>query len=272
MIFFPNCKINLGLHVLSKRNDGFHNLETVFYPIPLCDALEIIEAPVSNNKTVISTTGVTIEGKVEENICVKAYHLLKKDFNMPSIKLHLHKVIPVGAGLGGGSADGAFTFLLLNKKFNLSIPDEKLMKYALQIGSDCPFFIKNKICYATQRGEIMQEINLYLSGYKIILINPGIKINTAWAFSKIHPKENRESILEIMQQPVESWNKNLVNDFESPVFENHPSIKEIKEQLYNSGAAYASMSGTGSSVYGLFQKTATPVFTFPADYFMQWVQ
>ena len=269
MILFPNCKINLGLHILRKRNDGFHDLATVFYPIPLCDAQEIIETKDSEESS-LTTSGFEIGGNPEENICLKAYHLLKKDFTIPSVKIHLHKAIPIGSGLGGGSADGAFTLLLLNKKFNLNIPEERLMNYALQLGSDCPFFLKNKVCYATQRGEIMREINPDLSNYKIVVIYPGIKVNTAWAFSKIHPNENRISILEIMQQPVESWKNNLINDFESAIFEEHPSIKEIKEQLYKNGAVYASMSGTGSSVYGLFKKTVTPVFNFAGNYFMKW--
>ena len=269
MILFPNCKINLGLHIVRKRTDGFHDLETVFYPIKICDALEIIEVKESE-ETFLTTSGFDIDGNAEENICLKAYHLLKKDFNVPSIKIHLHKVIPIGAGLGGGSADGAFTLLLLNKKFNLNISEEKLMEYALRLGSDCPFFIKNKICYATQRGEILEEINHDLSNYKIVLINPGIKINTGWAFSQIHPKENGTSLLEIIQQPIDCWKNNLVNDFERPIFEQHIAIKEIKEQLYKAGAVYASMSGTGSSVYGLFEKTTTPVLNFPTTYFAQW--
>jgi len=271
VILFPNCKINLGLHILRKRNDGFHDLETVFYPIPLFDALEIVDADNIHTDTTLTTSGLTIDGNVEENISIKAYNLLKKEFDIPPIKIHLHKAIPMGAGLGGGSADGAFTLLLLNKKFNLGIAEENLMEYALQLGSDCPFFIKNKICYATGRGEIIKQINLDLSLYKIALINPGIKINTGLAFSQIHPKENRTSILEIIHLPIVRWKDNLVNDFEAPIFKQHPPMKEIKEELYKKGAVYASMSGSGSSVFGLFGKSTTPVLDLPGNYFMQWI-
>ena len=271
MILFPNSKINLGLHILRKRNDGFHDLETVFYPIPLSDALEIIEAENIRAETTITTSGRAIDGNVEENICIKAYKLLQKEFDIPPVKIHLHKAIPIGAGLGGGSADGAFTLLLLNKKFKLDIAEEKLMEYGLQLGSDCPFFIKNKISYATGRGEIIKQINLDLSPYKIALINPGIKINTGLAFSQIHPKENRTSILEIIQEPIDGWKDNLVNDFEKPIFKQHPAIKEIKKELYEKGAVYACMSGSGSSVFGLFEKSTAPALDLPGDYFMQWI-
>ena len=270
MILFPNCKINLGLHILRKRNDGFHDLETVFYPIPLSDALEIVDSGI-DKKTTITTSGLAIEGNVEENISMKAYNLLQKEFDIPPVKIHLHKVIPIGAGLGGGSADGAFTLLLLNKKFNLDIAKGKLMEYALKLGSDCPFFIKNKICYAIGRGEIIKTIQLDLSLYKIALINPGIKINTGLAFSQIHPKENKTSILEIIHEPFNRWKDKLVNDFEEPIFKQHPPIKEIKEELYKNGAVYASMSGSGSSVFGFFEKTTTPVPDLPGDYFMKWI-
>ena len=270
MILFPNCKINLGLHILRKRNDGFHDLETAFCPIPLCDALEIIADSI-HTETTLTTSGLAIDGNPEENIAVKAYNLLKKEFDIPPVKIHLHKAIPIGAGLGGGSADGAFTLLLLNKKFNLDITQEKLIEYALKLGSDCPFFIRNKICYATGRGEQLKQINLDLSAYKIALINPGIKINTAWAFSQIQPKEDRASILEIIHQPIDRWKDNLVNDFELPIFKQHPSIKEIKEELYKNGAVYASMSGSGSSVFGLFEKSTTAFLDLPGNYFIQWI-
>ena len=272
MIFFPNCKINLGLHILRKKEDGFHDLETVFYPIPLVDALEIVQEEKKEQPASLTLSGLAVDATPQENICVKAYHLLKKDFNLPPIKIHLHKHIPIGAGLGGGSADGAFTLLILKKKFNLDISEEQLINYALKLGSDCPFFIKNKVCYATGRGEVLQEINLDLSSYKIVLINPGIHINTGWAFSQIQPTENRISLLEIIKQPMEQWKENLVNDFEKTIFKKHPSIREIKEQLYANGAMYASMSGSGSSVYGFLPKNSTPVFDLPENYFIQWLR
>ena len=271
MVIFPNCKINSGLHIIRKRKDGFHDLETIFYPVPLCDALEIIHVPGNTGETTITVTGLAIDNSLTENICLKAYYLLQKDFELPVVQIHLHKNIPVGAGLGGGSSDGAFTLLLLNKKFNLKISEEKLIEYALELGSDCPFFIKNKICFATQRGEILQPIQLDLSTYKLVLINPGIHISTGWAFSQIRPKENKASLLEIIQQPITNWKNNLANDFEPAIFEQHPSIKQIKEQLYQNGAFYAAMSGSGSSVYGLFEKNSKPVLDLLENYFIKWL-
>lgn len=266
MIVFPNCKINLGLHIIRKREDGFHDLETIFYALPLTDALEIIQETGSTKESSISTTGITIDAKPEENICLKAYHLLKKDFDLPAVKIHLHKKIPVGAGLGGGSADGAFTLLLLNKKFNLGISEEKLLAYALELGSDCPFFIKNKPCYALKRGELLKEMELDLNKYKIVVVHPGITVNTGWAFSKITPVENRTAINEIVQLPIENWKDTLVNDFEEVIFKEYPAIQKLKGHLYTAGALYASLSGSGSSVFGIFSKESKLVFDLPGNY------
>lgn len=264
MISFPNCKINLGLHILNKREDGFHNLETFFYPLPLRDALEIIKA----EKTVFTSSGLPVPGNADDNICLKAYYLLKKYFAaLPPVKIHLHKTIPVGAGLGGGSADGAFTLTLLNKKFNLELSIDQLINYALKLGSDCPFFIVNKPCIATGRGEILEPLSIDLSAYKFLIVNPGIHVNTGWAFSQITPVFPEKSIAAIITQPVETWKKELKNDFEESVFKNHPEIKSIKEELYNQGAVYASMSGSGSTVYGIFKKETELSFTFPPHYF-----
>jgi 4-diphosphocytidyl-2-C-methyl-D-erythritol kinase len=268
MIVFPNCKINLGLHILQKRADGFHDLETVFYPIPLQDALEIVQNPSPGSPIQFNTTGLKIDSTIEDNICFKAYQVLKKDFpELPSVKMHLHKVIPSGAGLGGGSSDGAFTLLLLNKKFNLGLTEEQLINYALQLGSDCSFFIKNKPCYATGRGEKLRDLELDLSGYKFVLINPGIHIPTGQAFATISPNNQRTSINEMIKAPVEQWKNVLINDFEETVFFEHPEIKTVKEELYSQGAIYASMSGSGSSVYGLFQKNHNLQLSFPSHYF-----
>lgn len=252
MLVFPNCKINLGLQILGKREDGYHNIETVFYPLQLKDALEIIPSTAIE----FTATGLPVDGNTADNLCVKAYHLLKKDFpQLPFIKIHLHKVIPMGAGLGGGSADAAFMLKLINDKFKLSLSTSKLLNYALELGSDCPFFIINKPCIATSRGEKMEEINIDLSAYKIILINPGIHINTGWAFSQLSQwyEPLGKSIKEIIQQPIESWKNELLNDFEKSVFAAHPQIKEIKEILYRQGALYAAMSGSGSTVFGIFE-------------------
>lgn len=252
MVVYPNCKINLGLQILNKREDGFHNLETVFYPVPFRDALEII--PNNIAETEFTGTGLTVDGNATDNLCVKAYHIIKKDFpQLTDVKIHLHKTIPMGAGLGGGSADAAFMLKLLNDKFNLNLPTAQLLNYALQLGSDCPFFIINKPCYATGQGEILDEVPVDLSAYKIVLINPGIHVNTGWAFSNIAPASSKKSIKEIIKQPVTSWKDELINDFEKPVFKAHPQIQEIKETLYKQGAVYAAMSGSGSTVFGIFE-------------------
>lgn len=264
MVSFPNCKINLGLNIVSKRPDGYHNLETIFYPINIKDALEIIPSTDSN----CNVSGINIHGASDDNLCIKAYRLLKADFpHLPSISIHLHKAIPIGAGLGGGSADGAFMLTMLNKKFDLNISKDKLIEYALHLGSDCPFFIINKPCFATGRGEVLETIAVDLSAYKIILINPGIHISTKEAFSSLTPSKPSTSIKKIISTPVGMWRDLLINDFEKTVFPVYPEIAEIKRTLYESGATYASMTGTGSTVYGVFENKI-PDFSFPKNYFV----
>jgi 4-diphosphocytidyl-2-C-methyl-D-erythritol kinase len=253
MLQFPNCKINLGLNVTSKRADGYHNLETVFYPIQLNDALEVIQS----TELHFQTTGLEIQGDASSNLCLKAYNFLKADFPLlPAVNIHLHKAIPMGAGLGGGSSNGAFMLSLLNKKFHLQLTEEQLVDYALQLGSDCPFFIINKPCFATSRGEVMTPTTLDLSAYKILIVNPCIHVSTKDAFAGLMPKQPSKSISEIILQPIETWKHELVNDFEASIFPKHPEIEKIKTDLYNIGAIYASMTGTGSTVYGLFRKKA----------------
>jgi len=253
MVSFPNCKINLGLNILRKREDGFHDLETIFYPLLVTDVLEIIRNPDQDAAVVYSSSGLPIEGKTENNLCIKAWHLLKKDHPaLPSIKLHLHKAIPMGAGLGGGSSDGAFTLKMLNDKFELGLDTEQLTRYAAELGSDGPFFILNQPAFASGRGEQLDSIELDLSNYHIALVNPGIHVNTGWAFSKLNPALPQKSIRDIIQQPIGSWKDELVNDFERPVMKEFPAIQKIKDELYKMGALYASMSGSGSSVYGIF--------------------
>ncbi len=267
MILFPNCKINLGLHITQKRKDGYHDLETIFYPIPLTDALEIIQN--TEDAIDLQVTGLAIDASPEQNICYKAYQLLKKDFNhLPPVKIHLHKTIPSGAGLGGGSADGAFTLILLNKKFKLGLNEDRLLGYALQLGSDCPFFILNQPCYATGRGEKMEKVDLDLSAYKIILVNPGIHISTPWAFSKIKPEPGRPSLKQLIKKPVAEWKNFLKNDFEAPVFEAYPELEVIREQLYAKGALYTAMTGSGSTIFGIFERSAILSFDFPSHYFI----
>jgi len=272
MIVFPNCKINLGLNIVRKRKDGFHDLETFFYPLNICDAVEIIQTNDSNyvNNITYTSTGLAIAGNEQNNLCIKAYQLLKKDFPLlPSIKMHLHKNIPMGAGLGGGSADGAFVLKLLNQKFNLQLSQQQLINYALQLGSDCPFFIINKPCFATSRGEKMNEININLSAYKLLLVNPQIHISTSWAFANIQPTIPSKSIQQIITQPIHTWKNELVNDFEKPVFQQHTSIYSIKNEMYKMGALYAAMSGSGSTIFGIFEKEKKLSYSFPKNYFVQ---
>lgn len=257
MIVFPNCKINLGLQVLGKRTDGYHNLETIFYPLPFYDVLEVVLAANATEPYSLQVSGIRIEGDPENNLCVKAYKLLKHDFpHLPAVHIHLHKNIPAGAGLGGGSADGAFMLMLLNEKFELHLTEYSLLQYALALGSDCPFFIINQPCLGLQRGEVLHPVNLSLSGYKLVVINPGIHVHTGWAFSQVSFSAGN-NLPAIITQPIENWKQLLTNDFEQPVFEKYPLLKELKEQLYRQNALYAAMSGSGSTVFGIFKKDAT---------------
>jgi 4-diphosphocytidyl-2-C-methyl-D-erythritol kinase len=252
MVTFPHCKINLGLNILRKREDNFHDIETAFFPLPFYDVLEIVSA---ENEIQFINTGIS-GGAIKNNLCIKAYQLLKKDFpGLPKIKMHLHKTIPAGAGLGAGSADGAFTLSLLNKKYQLNISQTQLSEYALQLGSDCPFFLMNKPAIAAGRGEQLEGINLSLAGYKIIIINPAIHISTREVFQQIVPAVPAKRIKNILQQPIDSWKNDLVNDFEKIVFKAYPQIKTIKDELYQNGALYASMTGTGSTVFGIFTQS-----------------
>lgn len=273
MLVFPNCKINLGLNIIRKRSDGYHNLETVFYPVQLKDALEIIRQPATANYQLssvnFSSTGLTINGSESDNLCIKAYQLLQQDFtDLSPIKMHLHKVIPMGAGLGGGSANGAFALQLLNDIFQLKLTTGQLVNYALQLGSDCPFFIINKPCFATGRGEIMQPINLDLSAYQIVIVNPKIHISTGWAFGNITPQIPQKTIQQIIKQPIQTWRNELVNDFEKPAINQYPEIGNIKNMLYEQGAVYSSMTGSGSTVFGLFDKQQKLQFYFPEHYYI----
>jgi 4-diphosphocytidyl-2-C-methyl-D-erythritol kinase len=267
MVLFPNCKINLGLHITRKREDGYHDLETVFYPIGIKDVLEIIQAPNPKQPFNFSSSGLAIQGNPNDNLCAKAYALLKKDFpQIPSIQMHLHKQIPMGAGLGGGSADGSFVLKLLNQLFHLGIVEEQLIQYALELGSDCPFFIINQACIGKGRGELLERLTLDLSQYQFLIVNPGIHIGTGWAFSKISPKPVEHSLVSLINQPITTWKDHLINDFEAPVMASYPEIAQIKNALYQAGALYASMSGSGSTLYGIFEKGHTPKISFPDHY------
>lgn len=275
MLSFPASKINIGLQVIGKRNDGYHDLETVFYPVAVKDALEITDGDNNVAGDVIFTiTGTHIDGADEDNLCVKAYRLLKKDYpQIPSVKMHLHKHIPMGAGLGGGSADAAGVLMLLNKKFALNISATQLMKYALLLGSDCPFFILNKPCFAAGRGEILEEIAVDLLAFKILIVHPGIHVNTKETFTALSSSNYSEggALKKAIAADIGTWKENIKNDFEIPVFSRYPQIKEIKEKLYENGAVYSAMSGTGSAVYGIFPQVVDINFQFPSHYFCQLV-
>jgi 4-diphosphocytidyl-2-C-methyl-D-erythritol kinase len=250
MIIFPNAKINLGLHVTGKREDGFHNLETVFYPVSLKDALEIIPAP--DKEFRFTSSGLVIPGEPCDNLVVKAFRLLQSRFALPEVHIHLHKAIPTGAGLGGGSSDAAFTLTLLNRLFSLNLDKAGLEELALLLGSDCPFFIRNMPVFATGRGNKFQDISLDLSGYQIRFAFPGVHVSTREAFEGISIRPHEQSPYAICSFPVNEWKGRLVNDFEESVFLTHPEIAEAKEQFYRDGAVYASMTGSGSAVYGIF--------------------
>lgn len=249
MIVFPKAKINLGLNIVSKREDGYHNIESCFYPIPWRDSLEVIEAA----SFAFHSYGLEIPGDTSSNLCVKAYEILKADFNIPPVEIHLLKNIPMGAGLGGGSADGAFTLKMLNELFELGLSDLQLEAYALQLGSDCTFFIKNQPAIARGRGEQLKPIDLDLSGYYLAIHNPGIHISTKEAYAGVNPHQPESSVSEIIQKPIESWKDTLLNDFEASIFPNHPEIEQLKKEMYDAGAIYASMTGSGSTVYGVFE-------------------
>ena len=248
MIYFPNAKINIGLNVVSKRDDGYHNLETIFYPVKLADALELADS----DEIQFSASGIEIDGNPENNLVFKAYKLLQKDFKLPPVKLHLHKIIPFGAGLGGGSSDAAFTLKMLDRYFELKIPSTKLENYAAQIGADCPFFIENKPVFASGIGDQFQAVNLDLSEYEILIVKPNCSMSTPEAYKNVIPKKPTFNLKDIENIPIESWKEVIENDFEKSVFEKYPEIEDLKNTLYEMGALYASMSGSGSAVFGIF--------------------
>ena len=249
MVSFPHCKINLGLNVIAKRSDGFHDIETCFYPIPWTDILEIIPS----DKLRFDATGLAIPGLIHENLCLKAYALLKKDFDLPPVHIHLHKLLPTGAGLGGGSSDAAFTLKTLNEIFNLNLSSVKLLEYASLLGSDCAFFTEKHPMIGTGRGEILNPVKLSLRGMFIVLVKPEINVATVDAYAGIKPLRPSQSVQKIVEEiPLTKWKEFLINDFEVSVFKAYPQIKELRDKLYQFGAVYASMSGSGSSVFGIF--------------------
>lgn len=241
------------MHVVAKRSDGYHDIETCFFPVPWTDVLEIIPS----KEFQFSSTGISIPGKEDDNLCVKAFRLLQDAYALPSVKIHLHKIIPMGAGLGGGSADGAYTLRLLNSIFDLKLPTEQLRGYAARLGSDCAFFVGDEPMIGTGRGEILTPVSVNLSGYSLVLVKPNVHVSTKDAYAGLSPKEPLRAIKEILALPLADWQRMLVNDFEPTVFQKFPQIAGIKKRLLDLGALYASMSGSGATVFALFKKPAS---------------
>lgn len=267
MICFPNAKINLGLRVIEKRADGFHNIETVFYPIGWKDVLEVVENKTTTDVFRLTVSGLDIQGKIEDNLLYKAYSFMRQKKQLPNIDVFLHKVLPMGAGLGGGSSDAAFFINLLNLQFNLGFSEEERLLMAQSLGSDCAFFIKNTPMYATNKGDSLSPISINLKDMFAVVLFPNIHSNTKEAYSYIKPQASIKPIPDILKQPIHTWKEELVNDFEQSIFKLYPKLKSIKDKLYNEGAIYASMSGSGSAVFGLFKDK--PVLTCFKDY-PQW--
>lgn len=249
MILFPNAKINLGLHICEKRPDGFHNLETVFYPLPWCDVLEIVPA----KELVFRSEGLPIDGNPDNNLCLQAYRLLQTQYDLPPVHIFLIKHLPMGAGLGGGSADAAFVLCALNHIFKLQLGEEQLQQAAARIGSDCAFFIRNTPALATGKGEQLSPLSLDLSRYRFVCVFPNIAVNTAWAYRQITPKMPAIALQHLISQPITTWKEALHNDFQAPISRHFPDIAEGIDFLYRHQAVYAAMSGSGSAFYGIFE-------------------
>ena len=273
MLTFPCAKINLGLNITSKREDGYHNLETIFYPVPLTDALEVKlmhdDFP-SDEPCDLKITGNAVDCDEKNNLVVKAYTLLAQDFKLPRVHTHLVKRIPMQAGLGGGSADGAFMIRLLDERFRLNMGIAEMERYASQLGSDCAFFITTEPSFGTGRGEVLEPVNIAehnLQGYYIAIVKPAIAVSTREAFQQIICRQPEHCCRDIVRQPVETWKTVLTNDFEEPAFKQHPELADIKQRLYDLGAVYAQMSGSGSAFFGLFRTDPQQLKNaFPACY------
>ncbi|MDR0814519.1 MAG: 4-(cytidine 5'-diphospho)-2-C-methyl-D-erythritol kinase [Bacteroidales bacterium] len=270
MVVYPNAKINIGLRVVARRSDGFHDIETVFYPIPLSDRLEI-ELSDAGAGLDFECSGSWLENeRPGANLCCKAYDLLNEACGLPPMKIRLHKQIPVGAGLGGGSSDAAFTLLALNRLCGLSLSDDELSRFAARLGSDCAFFIRSVPALGTGKGDVLQEIPLSLDGYSLLLVKPPVSVSTAEAYSLVQPLVRNIRLTELLQLPVTEWKYHITNDFEKSVFKKYPEIERIKNKLYDLGAIYAIMSGSGSSVYGIFERLPEhPDIFFPDSFLWQ---
>ncbi len=270
MLVFPNCKINIGLNIVERLPNGFHLLESVLYPINWCDALEILPQNEDLDPTTpfFTSSGLVIDPKNHQNhqnICIEAYQLLKKDFDLPKIMMHLHKNIPIGAGLGGGSSDGAFALKTLNNLFNLDLSPTLLEQYASRLGSDCPFFIQNQAAYLYGTGKELTPIDLDLSPYNILLVNPNIAISTAEAYGLVRAKGKNEVSLSqiVLEKSIKDWKNEVINDFETFLFPKYPVLNDIKQKMYDLGSIYAAMSGSGSTLFGIFDKKVDTKHHFP---------
>lgn len=259
MLVFPKAKINIGLNITGRRDDGYHNIETIFYPVGLCDALEVVAGAAGSETDILNVTGYGLNVAPENNLALKAVKMLRQIRPFPILRINLHKGIPSGAGLGGGSSDAACMLRTIDRMFSLNISDETLKETALQLGSDCPFFIDSRPSFATGRGEILEPVDTVLKGFHIVLLNPGIQVSTREAYENCEPAVPEKSLKDLVNSPVREWKNLIVNDFEKTVFRKYPLIGDLKAALYNSGSLYSSMSGSGSTVYGIFTgKPALP--------------
>lgn len=263
MIVFPNAKINIGLFVTEKRPDGFHNLETVFYPIGLADVLEVVPGKGEAGSYAFTSTGIDVGCPAEKNLIVKAYALLAEKYRLPAVQIHLHKLIPFGAGLGGGSADAAFMLKLLNDFFELHLPEEELLRYATALGSDCAFFIPNRPAFACGKGELLEPVELTLKAYRLVLVKPDFGVSTPDAYRGMLPAAASFDLRRLEGLPVEEWKQAVRNDFEKNVFRQYPRLASLKQRLYEGGALYASLTGSGSAVYGIFKREQQNLPDFP---------
>ena len=268
MLTFPNAKLNLGLHIVAKRPDGYHELETAFVPLPWADALEVLPAPDATPATTLALTGRPVPGELATNLCLKAYAMLKADFpQLPAAQLHLHKVVPIGAGLGGGSADAAFALRSLNEVFSLALTDAQLASYARRLGADCAFFLENQPVLAIGKGDEFQPLALDLRGTPCVVVWPGVAISTAEAYARVRPQAPQHHLAQVLAEPLATWPGRVVNDFEAALAPSYPILAAVKAQLYAAGAAYASLSGSGSAVFGLWERPVSiPALGWPANF------
>ncbi len=248
MLVFPNAKINLGLQITERRADGYHNLLSCFVPIGWADALEVIPA----ERFSFTSSGLPIPENAAKNLCVRAYNALNADFSLPPVQMHLHKIVPIGAGLGGGSSDAAFALKLLNTRFELGLTTAQLENYARPLGADCAFFVQNRLMYCAEKGDVFSDIDVDLRGLYLVLVHPNLAISTAEAYAEVKPCQPETPLYELLDAPVETWKDSVTNDFETSLFPKYPILAGIKQQFYDLGAVYASMSGSGSTIYGLF--------------------